>query len=336
MGFFNNDPLINSGDIRSLAKVLTLDHRLGATNQPFDSAPLLGNMYQHEVQPGLFLRINRIRDRVGLHSEAVLSPGLKVAVVWKGEARISFAHQPLLLGRKHGFQAMVAALDRPVAFQRQGIRGGIEHSAILTATPAWLRNRFDLDSPGRLLETSTERRALRFHSESFSIERWQPSTELIHRLEALDLSSTTTSLRLLTLEAIALDLVNAALVAADSPMTHGALPPHSWEQLMEHLINSGEAGRLSQSQLARRLGMSLRQLQRRYRQQFDAPLGEHLRHRRLQRAHDALCHGAISVESATAIAGYSSAANFATAFRKVYGVTPSACRRQWKDSQAMR
>lgn len=327
MGVFNQTPLVGPSDIRSLARVLTLDHRMGVANRPLDQAPLLGDMYQHEVQPGLFLRINRVRDRVGLHSEAIVSPSLKVAVVWKGEARISFGPQPFILGRNHRFPAMVAALDQPITFQRHGIKGGIEHSAVLTATPAWLQRRFDHGSATRLLDGTVGTELLSGSSLPLRVEPWQPSPDLIHKLETLDISTSATPLRLLKLEAIALDLIRESLAAIDSPIAYSEPTRHDWQYLLECLINSGEAGRMSQSQLAQRLGMSLRQLQRRYRQQFQAPLGEHLRQRKLQRAHDTLSHDGTSVENAAAIAGYSSAANFATAFKKAYGITPSACRR---------
>ncbi|ALM51123.1 helix-turn-helix transcriptional regulator [Halomonas huangheensis] len=327
MGVFNQTPLVGPNDIRSLARVLTLDHRMRTADRPLDQPPLLGDMYQHEVQPGLFLRINRIRDRVGLHSEAVVSPGLKVAVVWKGEARISFGSQPLVLGRNHRFPAMVAALDQPITFQRHGIKGGIEHSVILTATPAWLQRRFDHGSATRLLNRTAGTELSSQSSFPFQIEQWQPSPDLAHKLETLDISSTASPVRLLKLEAIALDLIRESLIALDSPIAHSESSRHDWQYLLECLINSGEAGRLSQPQLAQRLGMSLRQLQRRYRQQFQVPLGEHLRRRKLQCAYDALSHDSTSVENAAAIAGYSSATNFATAFKKVYGITPSTCRR---------
>nr|WP_300315198.1 helix-turn-helix domain-containing protein [Halomonas sp.] len=327
MGVFNNSPLVGLSDIRSLASVLTQDHRCSTTMQPLGQAPLLGHMYQHEVQPGLFLRINRIRDRVGLHSEALLSPGLKVAMVWKGEARISLAGQSLMLGQNSRFKAMVAALDHPAIFQRQGIKGGIEYSVVLTATPAWLLRRLGHSSALGLFGAPLGQQ---FPELPIRIEYWQPSQSLVHKLESLDISSTATSLRLLDLEAVALNLISESLAAIDSPVTHTSFPSQDWTQRLEYLINSGEAGQLSQSQLAQRLGMSLRQLQRRYHRKCGAPLGEHLRQRRLRRAHDALTHESISIESAAAIAGYNSAANFATAFRKAYGMTPSACRKQGK------
>lgn len=322
MGAINHTSLVGLGEIRSLAQVLTQDHRCSATAQPLGHAPLLGHMYQHEVQPGLFLRINRIRDRVGLHSQAMLSPGLKVAMVWKGEAHISLADQPLLLGQNRRFKAMVAALDQPAFFQRKGTRGGIEYSAVLTATPFWLERRLGCSSALKLFGSQQS------GAQSPRLECWQPSLDLVHRLDVIDISSTATALRLLELEAAALNLINEALNAIDSPATHARSHPNDWIQKLEGLINSGEAGQLSQSQLAQRLGMSLRQLQRRYQREFGTPLGEHLRHRRLQRAHDALVHEPISIESAAAIAGYNSAANFATAFRKAYGMPPSAYRRQ--------
>ncbi|MEB3734778.1 helix-turn-helix domain-containing protein [Halopseudomonas pachastrellae] len=51
------------------------------------------------------------------------------------------------------------------------------------------------------------------------------------------------------------------------------------------------------------------------------------RQRKLQQAFDALATGRLSIEEAAALAGYTSAANFATAFRRAFGTTPQQVRR---------
>jgi AraC-like DNA-binding protein len=49
---------------------------------------------------------------------------------------------------------------------------------------------------------------------------------------------------------------------------------------------------------------------------------EYVRTLRLERAFAALRSGEVTVQEASAIAGYSTAANFATAFRRQFATTP--------------
>ena len=52
-----------------------------------------------------------------------------------------------------------------------------------------------------------------------------------------------------------------------------------------------------------------------------------MRNVRLERAFTALGRGEATVQEASAIAGYTSPANFATAFRRRFGIVPTAVRR---------
>jgi len=312
-------PWLNVGTIGSLARVLADEHRCQTPVAETPGATLLGTMHQHEVQPGLFLRLNRVRDRVGLHSEARLSPCLKVALVWHGASHLRFGEHRFSLDGGHPQRAMVIALDRPTAFERQGVRGGSEHSAVVTMTPEWLRRRCAVSAPRQVLPP-TEHHHL-------GCCTWRPSSDLVARLIALSRVSHSSPAIALEREAVTLALVGEMLTAIDSPLMRSEPSAHDWITAFDAMIGSGEAACLCQAELAGRLGMSPRQLQRRHRQHYGMALGEHLRRRRMERARDALIHETVSVESAATMAGYASAANFATAFKQAFGHSPSACRR---------
>lgn len=77
---------IHRSDLLSLAGVLTSDYRCSNSVPGGSGAPLRGIIQQHEVQQGLFLRLNRLRDRHGVTPTARLHPGLKISLVWRGAA----------------------------------------------------------------------------------------------------------------------------------------------------------------------------------------------------------------------------------------------------------
>jgi AraC-like DNA-binding protein len=75
--------------------------------------------------------------------------------------------------------------------------------------------------------------------------------------------------------------------------------------------------------IAREAGISASGLQQLLRRAEGKSVFEYVRDQRLQRAREALKAGDISVQEASHLAGYSNPANFATAFRKRFGVVPS-------------
>lgn len=74
--------------------------------------------------------------------------------------------------------------------------------------------------------------------------------------------------------------------------------------------------------IARAAGVSASGLQRLFRVSENQSIFEYVRMLRLERAFAALSSGEVTVQEASAIAGYSSAANFSTAFRRQFGTTP--------------
>lgn len=92
------------------------------------------------------------------------------------------------------------------------------------------------------------------------------------------------------------------------------------------LLHSGEADGWSLEQIAAAVGASASTLQR----QFQAAQGISVfawqRQRKLQQAHAALQRG-VSISEVAWQAGYSSTANFTTAFRRQFGMTPQRVRK---------
>lgn len=72
--------------------------------------------------------------------------------------------------------------------------------------------------------------------------------------------------------------------------------------------------------------MSTNTLQRTFHAAYGMTVFDYVRRARLQRARDAIEREGISIAQAAHIAGYTSAANFATAFKRLYGMTPKAFR----------
>ena len=75
--------------------------------------------------------------------------------------------------------------------------------------------------------------------------------------------------------------------------------------------------------IAREVGVSTSSLQRLFKQAYGVTVIEFIRSQRLLKARDALERDGITVAQAAYLAGFSSPANFATAFKRAFGTSPS-------------
>jgi AraC-like DNA-binding protein len=97
-------------------------------------------------------------------------------------------------------------------------------------------------------------------------------------------------------------------------------------QAVKDLIDSDLRYPWSIADLARRAGSSHRSFNVRFRAAYGVSAIDYLRNSRLEAAREALVYQKLSVAEAAYYVGYSSPANFATAFRKHFGLPPSQCR----------
>jgi AraC-like DNA-binding protein len=95
---------------------------------------------------------------------------------------------------------------------------------------------------------------------------------------------------------------------------------------LRELLDNGGADALSLAEIAARACVSVNTLQRHFRAMWGTTVAQYLRDGRLARARLALERDGVSVMQAAELAGYNSAANFATAFRRRFGVSPGQVR----------
>ena len=93
---------------------------------------------------------------------------------------------------------------------------------------------------------------------------------------------------------------------------------------------------LSCGALAQQLGLSLRQLERRFKQQLGQTLHSEYVLVRVEKAHQYLQQTGLSVTEVAALTGFSSVEYFSKVYRRVFGVLPSTDRRQSTDAPVFR
>lgn len=131
--------------------------------------------------------------------------------------------------------------------------------------------------------------------------------------------------RQLILEGLALQLMGYGLPGEGAaPAAGSGIARADFQRLetVRQLLEFAPAEDYSLAYLARRAAMSASSLRNKFRQAYGVSVFEYLRHCRLELARRCLEDG-LTVQQAAHRAGYRHATNFATAFRKAFGVSPS-------------
>jgi AraC-like DNA-binding protein len=283
---------------------------------------------QSPLMQGSF-SITHLRDGMSLHCTDVVhlhdmatqlvmpDESVKVLLKLEGNAQVVMGQQTLPLDAGDGRSAVprgaVVTLNGPDSFQRHSRAGTRQRMVVLTLKPAWF------DAAG--LSQALFREHLRVHL-------WQPTAravalakQLIHPL-GLD-----SPMQRLHQESRALELIVEALsgpMAEPATATATRLPASAEQRVcrLRQLLDSGEADHWDMPTIARSIGCNANTLQQQFRLVCGQTIFDYLRQQRLQRAAQALQRDGSSVAQAAEIAGYSSQANFSTAFRRQYGIQP--------------
>jgi len=316
---------IDAKKLRELSAPLVNHQRLDVTFSGEPTALLAGYMKVTELEPGMRLRIADVQDLCGLTSRAELPAGIKIALVVEGAARVQYGQQETELGPAARSAGLVVVMPSPGAFVRHGRHGGSERTVTLSLSPQWMMHR----GLGQVLQGQ--------NGDTPQLRHWSPSKELHSAARQLFTPASAernSHIYHMQLSGFALSLAAEALaetnagngISGDLAEHMGTEKPDYRIARLMSLIDSGVARTATQEELAQRLGMSLSNLQRRFRAQYGVALGHYLRRYYLNKTREALIRDQVSVETAAEMAGYTSAPNFATAFRREFGVTPSQCR----------
>ena len=278
----------------------------------------------HQLRPGLQLHCEDACDACDLTAQADIGVGLRMVVVLEGQVDVSYGLARLALSHTGaGASAALIAVAEPERFTRRARRGVYSRRVVLGIGPDWLAQTGGYDAAPQLAH---------FLQHHLATQHWQLSPRVAAMAEQIVRPPQLAPLlQNIYIESRALELIGEALgtLCETVPATHTqALLPREHQRLRElhAFLASGQADELSLNAIARHAGVNANTLQRQFRSVYGTTVFEHLRECRLQRARQALERDGITVGQAALVAGYTSAANFATAYRRRFGMPPKLAR----------
>ncbi|WP_174848763.1 helix-turn-helix transcriptional regulator [Yersinia artesiana] len=303
------------------SNLVASDYQLSGAKSLSTDPVLYGDFQVLRLNPHLILHTANVTNLYDIKTQNQLNPALKLAIVVSGSAHISFGGKELHLQEKG--DASLVSLTENTLFTRHGKNNSHERTLTLTFDREWLY--------GDLLPQAGSWDTLyNFTQQHLAIHLWRPSVHA--QAIAQKIASAppfSTPLERLHCETQCIGLI----IEAFSSLEQQALQQNKVSlrgmnriQQVRDWLESGEADHLSMSELARLVNMSQSTLQRRFRESYHTTVFEYLRHCRLKRAMLAIQKEGISIDQAATIAGYTSPANFATALRRTFDISPSQLR----------
>jgi AraC-like DNA-binding protein len=267
--------------------------------------------------PGcLFQRNNLILDRM-IRGEGVIKAGLFVTIVLKGSGQ-GGPRRTVARFRYSENSIVVMALRKPLYWIGE-TSGGRMFAAGL-AFPKASIERLGLQREFLELFSSAD-------SDEFVVALKAPPRILAMATEMLSPTLDGRAEELL-LSAHAMEILARVISIAGKRASIEMAGDHKQRRLraIRDAIDADLRRPWKVSQLAREAGISSRSFNTHFRRAFGVSASDYLRTRRLESARDAIIDQGISINEAAYLAGYGNPANFATAFRKHFGYTPSRCR----------
>ncbi|WP_448632266.1 MULTISPECIES: helix-turn-helix transcriptional regulator [Pseudomonas fluorescens group] len=245
-----------------------------------------------------------------------------VFLLTEGKNQVRYGNETVDLrvaGGSHDVHGLAVASVEPIVFKGHFQPGRRVRRLVVNVGAEWLESS-RLGSPDLVDEVS-------LLTSDMAACRWHPSTRLKATVaQMLSPPDFTPFVQRLYLESRALDVVAeafASIVGRGGGAVLSLKPQeHRRIQRVMMLLNSGDADDWSLDRIAEDAGINVNSLQKQFRLVTGITIFEYQRGRRLTIARRALERDGCTVAQAASLAGYNSAANFATAFKRQFGMAP--------------
>ena len=297
------------------------------TNKPCVCEYIEGRCSFEQLDLELQIHANDSLERQAAHKQFMIPPSLTVVLMLEGDLDATLNGQPLGMSARHGVAGYLWLNRQPAKLDRW-LRAGQRIRKVAISLPVAQLSTLIGENEASLTCWLTD------YEPIFSLLEWIPSAHAIrHAEEILAAEMEGSVLEKLSSGIAALGLLRHALAQCHSSPKETTVPRLNTrdakrarqirEYILEHIHDN-----LSVDALANQIGMSVSTLQRLFKNAYQMTVMEFVRTRRLELARLSLLEQGITVSEAAYQAGYSSPANFSTAFQREFGYTPSACIRE--------
>ncbi len=284
-----------------------------------------GEFLHRELRNGLFLHVSDVREKHAFTVTSQINEGLSCVFFLEGEVDLQLGERRFSFsgGKGRRMQGTTIVNARTDSFQRRSSTPQALRHMVISASPEWL----GLDGLREVKESQRLSSLLRGH---LNTHRWAITPRMIELVrQVASPSSFVPELRDLFLEGRAVEIIGeslAALIQGERVANgHDPLAKKNVIRLnrAREFITANLTSSLTVEMIAREAGLNPSGLQQIFHAIEGMSIFGYVRKKRLERAWTMLRDDECTVSEASLIAGYSSPANFTTAFKRAFGCSPS-------------
>ena len=295
-----------------------------------DDILIRGRVYYKELRKGLTLCRRNIREEHAFTASSSHTAGLSCIFFLKGQADVRIGAHSFAIrsGRARPVCATGLLKTQQEPFSRTTRQAQQVQQLIVTASPEWLAESGFEEHLGQSLERKLARQGM-------ASQQWSPDQNMLNLIQDLNApSALMPELMNLHLEARSIDIVTRTLghLMHNDPQKQRnnacfqdtSLSRHEQIRLQRarDLIISDPGQAFSVDEIARQAGISNSGLQRLFRRAEGCSVFDYVRQVRLDQAFTLLSQGTMSVQEVSTLSGYKNPANFATTFKRRFGISP--------------
>lgn len=286
------------------------------------------------LNEGLSVHYSHSQELDDLTIETDTSAHIGVRIFLEGQIDASIGGQAIPMPRYNAktnqWQPVASVFSqlRDERFYRRIKKGDRVRKVIVSMTHEWLENRH--------LGSEKELDVIKkFTSSHLASKSWAPSPTAITWAEQIINPPAQPEMLLhLYMESRALGLIAEAFQQLLEPArvnNYSTLRPQDRERMtkIKGYVESHATETIKTSDLADIAGISVNTLQRLSQSVYGVPVSEAVRRWRLERARSALEFEGVTIAEAAYMSGYGSPANFSTAFKRHFGISPSDVTGAW-------
>jgi AraC-like DNA-binding protein len=323
--------LVKANDFFGQMQAANGSFRLLDSNIGSEEDMLKGTFSRTKIREGLIVHYSDLVNLCDLQTKTEAPPHLGIKLFFQGGvvASIGSLDIPMPVRQAKGGWIPSATLfhqKEPELFQRRAGAGDRVRKLTIKILPEWLES-------GDVFGDASASGLRLFTMQTLAAQSWTPSRSILALAEQLIRPPVfEPHLTRLYLESRVLGIIAEAfsLLSDDMSCPNGRAGLTSVERK-----RLGQAEELLQSMtevpslqaIATKVGVSVNTLQRLFHAGHGTTVYNYVRMQKLEQARLALETEGLSVAQAAYIAGYNSAANFSTAFKRRYGFTPKQSRR---------
>ncbi len=316
------DAIVTGRMLRQISRPSGEGYLIAAPHLDENDVVIRGSLKNYTCHGGLRVHATDTLEAHDLKTQTMIDPELTIAVFLEGRVEMDLDGRHVGLGDDLSPTGHVWSVSSRCPSRRISKKGTRIRKVLISAPHAWITQYLSdiVDDDGHVRDFMQTHR---------NTARWQPSKRVLALCEQiLNPPQAPHLIQRMNIESKAIEIFSeclSVLTGETAPASHDAASVRSINRaqavrsyVLEHIAED-----LSLRQIAQDLGMSVESMQRAFKLAYGGTVVDFIREYRLHQARQALVTEGISISEAAYRAGYSNPANFSTAFKKLFGLTPS-------------